>query len=343
MRGAEGATSPEPLRHPGPDGTGISGVQRAGGPPPPGAARPQAACGHRAGGDRGGGPGRHGRAWRLPLEAPMTFEAPIFAAPALDGRHPGCAEPGAPRAEAAAFDVTSHRAIPGGAAADARGNRPRHAGRADPGGPAPGYRRPEAAGPAARAVRGGSARRAAPPGRPEHRGPLHDRAGLLRHAHPGGDPPQRAGEPGLVHGLYPVPAGDLAGAARGAAHLPDPHRGPDLAAGGRGLPAGRGNRGRGGHDAGPAGGPARPDLPGRRGLPAADPGRAGHPGRAARDRARGRPGHPGAASRRSPRGSCSGSCCSTRGPAGRSGTSARPSRPRMPRARWRPWPPTCWP
>ena len=51
----------------------------------------------------------------------------------------------------------------------------------------------------------------------------------------------------------------------------------------------------------------------------------------------------GAASRRSPRVSCSGSCCSTRGPAGRSGTSARPSRPRTPGARWRPSPPTCWP
>ena len=28
--------------------------------------------------------------------------------------------------------------------------------------------------------------------------------------HPGGDPPQRAGEPGLVHRLHAVPAGDLA-------------------------------------------------------------------------------------------------------------------------------------
>jgi hypothetical protein len=64
-RGAEGATSPEPLRHPGPDGSGISGVHAASGVP-----RPPAAYGHRSGGDRGGGPGRHGRAWRLPLEAP---------------------------------------------------------------------------------------------------------------------------------------------------------------------------------------------------------------------------------------------------------------------------------
>ena len=35
------------------------------------------------------------------------------------------------------------------------------------------------------------------------------------------DQAERAGEPGLVHRLHAVPAGDLAGPARGAAQLPD--------------------------------------------------------------------------------------------------------------------------
>jgi glycine dehydrogenase len=51
--------------------------------------------------------------------------------------------------------------------------------------------------------------------------------GLLRHDHAGGDPAQRAREPGLVHGVHAVPAGDLAGPARGAAQLPDHGRRPD--------------------------------------------------------------------------------------------------------------------
>lgn len=37
--------------------------------------------------------------------------------------------------------------------------------------------------------RAGGDRRAAGPGRPEHRRCVDDRPGLLRHAHPGGDPP----------------------------------------------------------------------------------------------------------------------------------------------------------
>ena len=53
--------------------------------------------------------------------------------------------------------------------------------------------------------------------------------------HPGGDPPQPAGESRLVHRLHAVPAGDLAGQARGAAELPDDGRRPHRAAGGRRL------------------------------------------------------------------------------------------------------------
>ena len=44
--------------------------------------------------------------------------------------------------------------------------------------------------------------------------------------HPGRHPPQRAGEPGLVHRLHAVPAGDQPGPARGAAQLPDRRRRP---------------------------------------------------------------------------------------------------------------------
>ena len=66
---------------------------------------------------------------------------------------------------------------------------------------------------------------------PQHGDDLDDRARLLRHAHPGRGPAQRAGEPRLVHRLHAVPAGDLPGPARGAAQLPDrrqrPHRPAD--------------------------------------------------------------------------------------------------------------------
>ena len=52
-------------------------------------------------------------------------------------------------------------------------------------------------------------------------------ARLLRHDHAGGDPPQRPGEPGLVHRLHALPARDQPGPTRGAAQLPDHGRGPD--------------------------------------------------------------------------------------------------------------------
>ena len=97
--------------------------------------------------------------------------------------------------------------------------------------------------------------------------------------HPGGDPPQRAGEPGLVHRLHAVPAGDLPGPAGGAAELPDDDRGPDrrcrvagaslldeATAAAEAMTLARRARRPG------------PRVPGRRRLPAADPGRAARPG-----------------------------------------------------------------
>ena len=71
--------------------------------------------------------------------------------------------------------------------------------------------------------------------------------------------------PGLVHRLHPVPAGNLAGQARGAAELPDDGGRPHRAAGGRRLAAGRGDRGGRGDDPRPTmpvG--SRQHLPGRR-------------------------------------------------------------------------------
>ena len=57
---------------------------------------------------------------------------------------------------------------------------------------------------------------------------LADRPGLFRHHPAGGDPAQHSGEPGLVHGLYAVSAGDQPGPAGSAVQFPDhdlrPHR-----------------------------------------------------------------------------------------------------------------------
>ena len=78
------------------------------------------------------------------------------------------------------------------------------------------------------------------------------RPGLLRHVHAGRDPAQHPREPGLVHRLHALPAGDLAGPPRGAAQLPDdglrPHRPGDR----QRLAARRGHRRRRGDDAVPA-------------------------------------------------------------------------------------------
>ena len=80
-----------------------------------------------------------------------------------------------------------------------------------------------------------------------------DRHGLLRHDHAAGHRPQRAREPGLVHRLHAVPAGDQPGPARGAAQLPDDGRRPHRVRAGQRVAARRGDRGgRGDDDGAPA-------------------------------------------------------------------------------------------
>ena len=75
------------------------------------------------------------------------------------------------------------------------------------------------------------------------------RPGLPRHPHAAGDPAQRAGEPRLVHRLHALPGGDRAGAAGGAAQLPDHDLRPDRHADRQRLAARRGDRRRrGGRD-----------------------------------------------------------------------------------------------
>ena len=101
----------------------------------------------------------------------------------------------------------------------------------------------------AAADRARGAGRAARAGRRQHRRGVDDRAGLLRHAHPAGVAAQHPREPGLVHRLHAVPAGDQPGPARGAAELPDHGRRPDRAGGRQRVDARRGHRRRRGDDA----------------------------------------------------------------------------------------------
>ncbi len=68
---------------------------------------------------------------------------------------------------------------------------------------------------------------------------------------PVGDPAQRAREPELVHRVHAVPAGDLAGPARGAHQLPDDGDRPHRPRHGQRVDARRGDRGRRGHAARP--------------------------------------------------------------------------------------------
>ena len=82
------------------------------------------------------------------------------------------------------------------------------------------------------------------------------------------DPAQHPGEPGLVHRLYALSAGDQPGAAGGAAELPDHGLRPDRARRGECLAARRGDGGGRGDGALPAGGEVegggvlrRPRLP----------------------------------------------------------------------------------
>ena len=83
------------------------------------------------------------------------------------------------------------------------------------------------------------------------------RAGLLRHAHAGRDPAQHPREPRLVHRVHALPAGDLAGAARGAGQLPDDGVRPDRHGDRQRLDARRGDGRRGSDDAGAARGQER--------------------------------------------------------------------------------------
>ena len=53
---------------------------------------------------------------------------------------------------------------------------------------------------------------------------LADRPRLFRHDLAGGDPAQHPGEPGLVHGLYALSAGDQPGPAGSPVQLPDHDR-----------------------------------------------------------------------------------------------------------------------
>ena len=108
-------------------------------------------------------------------------------------------------------------------------------------------REPLDLGPAGRRERG--ARGAARSRGPQHGGRADDRPRVLRHVTPARDPAQRAGEPGLVHRLHALPAGDLAGPARGAAELPDDGRGPHRPARRQRLAPRRGHGRRRGDDA----------------------------------------------------------------------------------------------
>ena len=150
---------------------------------------------------------------------------------------------------------------------------------------------------------------------------------------------QRAGEPGLVHRLHAVPAGDQPGPAGGAAQLPDHGRRPHRPARGGRIAAGRGHRRGRGDDAAPPAPNARP-APGSSSTPTRcrRPSTCCHPRRAARHRARGRrPGRRAARRRVLRRAAVL---------PGRVGRRARPaprsSTPRTSAARWSPSPPTCW-
>ena len=68
-------------------------------------------------------------------------------------------------------------------------------------------------------------------------------ARLPRHAHAAGDPAEHPRESGLVHGLHAVPGGDRAGAAGGAAELPDDGHRPDRAGDRQRVAARRGHGG----------------------------------------------------------------------------------------------------
>ena len=197
-----------------------------------------------------------------------------------------------------------------------------------------------AAAAAGRRVRGRGTRRAACARGPQPAGAPADRHRLLAGAHAQRAAARRAGEPGLVHRLHAVSAGDQPGPARGAAHLPDDGHRPDRARRRQRQPARRGHRCRRGDGVRPPGG-ARGggDVRHRRRLPSADDRRRLHAGRCGRRQGRRRPTLP---TRTSTSPASSGCSRSTRAPPGRSPTWRR-WRPRCTRpARCSSSPPTCW-
>ena len=99
----------------------------------------------------------------------------------------------------------------------------------------------------------------------------------------------------------------------------------DRSCGGRGLSARRSHRGRGGDDPGPPGGAYRQRVPCRCPVPAADARGAGHPGGSRWALTWWSPRLPSRRWRHSPRGNCSGCCCPTPTPPGRSATCGRSS------------------
>ena len=103
-----------------------------------------------------------------------------------------------------------------------------------------------------RADRGRGARAPAGDRREEPGAEVVHRPGLLRHAHAGRHPAQRPRESRLVHRVHAVPAGDLAGAARGARQFPDDGLRPDRHGDRQRVDARRGDRRRRGDDAVPA-------------------------------------------------------------------------------------------
>ena len=151
-----------------------------------------------------------------------------------------------------------------------------------------------AARPAGRPQRAGGADRSPGAGPAQRGAHVPDRHGVLRHGHPARHPAQPPREPGLVHGLHAVPAGDQPGPAGGAPQLPDHGGRPHRARPGQRLHARRGHRRGRGHDDGP---PPVEEL--QRHLrrrprhPSPDDRRAPDPGRAGRHRAARRPGRGG--------------------------------------------------
>ena len=206
------------------------------------------------------------------------------------------------------------------AANDARDARLRDACRARRGGGAARDPHGVRSRPPACADRDRRARRAARDRAAEPRHEVDDRARLLRDAHAAGRAAQGAREPRLVHRVHALPAGDLAGPARGAAQLPDDGRRPQRPACRERIAARRGDRGRRGDGHLPACEQGRGcELRRRRGLPPADD--RGRPD--ARRAARGAGSSCATWTRACPRARSPACCCSTPGRAARCATTRR--------------------